>query len=454
MLCDGTFTCGLDDPFRLRNYGNVKNQSIAQILAGDAIGARRLRLLGGQDCGNCHLHNSVDTTNLNFLAPATPYPKTLVVESSIRCNIRCNNSICNIANDATMHVRDEDYLQFSTFKKAIDEIGPHLEELYFWNYGEPFINPKALDMLAYAKVINPEMRVASSTNGLLLDRGNLAERIVTESLVDWLCFTIGGSDEESYALYHKSSSFDKAMGGMRKVVDAKRQHGSSLPLVHWRYLLFSWNDSDEQIAEARRLADDIGVDEFQIFMTSAPLEGRSLRRAPGTPGYDAISDVTDYDAHYRADPYAEAGLHHPECPEHLGPMCWTSRVGRIVILPKNGTISVRLANVGTNPNPDAPVQLRTPWGVFSGSVGVDCWAETVISLPDHTSPDFPVTVEVVVDRPFTPQRYRLSEDIRELGVMVSLDGVTPMPNPYRNQQLPAIGPRLRLGHEPTPLAYA
>ena len=287
LLCDGTITCGLDDPFKLRNYGNLKTHSLREILDGIAVKERRHNLLQGRDCGVCQLHTPVDHVNISQLSPSAPFPYKLVVESSIRCNIRCNNSVCNMANDATFHVRTEDYLNIDVFRKAMDEIGPLLTDLLFFNYGEPFINPKAIDMLKYARLANPKMKITSSTNGLLLSRGDIAEQIVEQGLVDWLCFTIGGCDEDTYSKYHKSSSFEKAIAGMKKVADAKSRLGKTSPTIHWRYLLFNWNDTDAHIARAQQIAKDVGVDEFKIFITGTPLEGRSLRRAPGTPGYEA-----------------------------------------------------------------------------------------------------------------------------------------------------------------------
>lgn len=446
VLCDGTVTCGLDDPFKLRDYGNVKTRSIAEILENDAIKHRRHNLLKGQDCGVCQLQTTVDHHNIIQLSPSRPYPKKLVLESSIRCNIRCNNSVCNIANDATFHVRTEDYLQWDVFIKVIDEIGPHIEELFFFNYGEPFINPKALNMLSYTKRNYPHVKVTSSTNGILLARGNQADRIVEEGLVDWLCFTIGGSNEENYGVYHKSASFAKAIEGMSKVAEARRRLGQVKPVIHWRYLLFSWNDSDEHIKQALNLARDIGVDEFKIFLTGTPLEGRSLRRAPGTRGFEAIREWIDYDAHYRIDTYGESGLWHMEDNATLGQLCWTGRKARVLAMPEDGHINIRLARPDLVSIPATDVDLRTSWGRFPAAVGLGAWADNELTVPSELQDSFqPLLVEINTEQPFTPLRHGIGLDGRELGVMVSLETAFPQPNPFRAQPAQGVGPRLRDG---------
>jgi MoaA/NifB/PqqE/SkfB family radical SAM enzyme len=90
-------------------------------------------------------------------------------------------------------------MQWPMFCKLIDEVGPPLKELYFYNYGEPFLHPKALDMLAYIEKTKSEIQVTSSADGILLAREGRAQRIVSEGLVDWICFTIGGVGQETYA---------------------------------------------------------------------------------------------------------------------------------------------------------------------------------------------------------------------------------------------------------------
>src|SRR6185437_1689943 len=265
------------------------------------------------------------------------------------------------------------------FCKLIDEVGLHLKNLYFYNYGEPFAHPKALDMLAYAKKVNPSVRVTTSTNGILLAREGLTERIVSENLVDWICFTIGGIDQETYGRYHKSGSFEKAMTGMRRMVEAKRHAGKAKPTVHWRYLVFNWNDSDECVAEALRLREEIGPDEFKFMLTASPIEGRSLMRAPGTPGFEAIKPWLAYQDFYSADPFLEAGLWALENSPRLGPFSWTGRTARVCMKPVDGQMNLRLARSSNPMAPPQNVKLRFPWQhEVAGNVGLGQWADNPI----------------------------------------------------------------------------
>lgn len=426
VLSDGNVTCGFNDPFGTRSYGNVATASVREIFNGEGMRALRGRLRAGYRCATCHLYAPVKSLGGAPLPAIPEMPRRLILETTIRCNLRCRNTSCDLNNDRDFKVREAPFLDFDLYRKLMDEVGPGLGAMYFFNYGEPFLHPRAADMLAYARAVNPRMRIASSTNGILLARGDTARRIVAEELVHWINFTVAGADDATYQKYHKGGSFEEAAQGMRRLVEEKRRLGREFPTVRWRYLLFNWNDSDAQVARARELAAEIGVDELTFFLCSAPLEGRSWRRAPGTPGFAAIADKVEYEVHYRPDPFADAGLYPPENHAVLGSHCWSSAQATLTVRPqgrrpwllRGGHIALRLAG---RPGEDAPkVRIATPWGERAAVVGQGTWAVNRVSVPWwRRVGEF--EVRVIADEPFIPLRHGGPHDTRELGVMVSLD---------------------------------
>lgn len=52
---DGNVTCGLDDPYGLRSFGNVHRQSVAEIFANPEYAAMQQKLWEGHRCIDCHL---------------------------------------------------------------------------------------------------------------------------------------------------------------------------------------------------------------------------------------------------------------------------------------------------------------------------------------------------------------------------------------------------------------
>ena len=430
VLCDGTVTCGLDDPFKQRSYGNLKSETMHDVLRKPAIAKRREDLLAGKACEGCSMYTTAARMNDVQLRPSSPFPHRLIIEPSIRCNIRCRNSTCDIANDASFHLRREDFMSWPLFTKLMDEVGPYIKELYFYNYGEPFVHPKALDMLAYAKAKNPDLNITTSTNGILLARAGMAERIVGEGLLDYVCFTAGGVDQETYVRYHKSGSFEKVLHAMRRMMEERRRTGKTKPFVHWRYLLFRWNDSDEHIAEALRLRDELGVDELKFMLSWTPMDGRSLRRAPGTAGFAAIKEHAAYQDGYCPEPYGEAGLWQPEDSPELGRLCWTGRHVRIQTTPAGDNFTLRFSRPEMLDVPKSKVKIRLPWREAEGEVAARGWAENRFDIPvEYVGRTIPIDLEI--DPIFSPLRHIDSADSRDLGIMLSMEGISVQPNPYR-----------------------
>ena len=98
----------------------------------------------------------------------------------------------------------------------------------------------------------PHIYLYTSTNGLALTEAQ-ARRLV-HSGIDEVTFSIDGATQESYVKYRQRGRFDLAIANLRAMADEKRRAGRDVPFLNWRYILFTWNDSDEEMERARQLA--------------------------------------------------------------------------------------------------------------------------------------------------------------------------------------------------------
>ena len=120
----------------------------------------------------------------------------------------------------------------------------------------------------------------TSTNGLLLDSDDKREKLISSGL-DTIEFSIHGSSQETYGKYHRGGDFEKAISNMRSLLDQKRVHGiDQKPFVVWKYILFTWNDSDEAVERAIEISKEIGVDRLTFALTRSPLMGFSRKYLP------------------------------------------------------------------------------------------------------------------------------------------------------------------------------
>ena len=176
-------------------------------------------------------------------------------------------------------------LDFDLFTRVIDEAGPSLGRVDFFNYGEAFLHKRAVEMCEYIKTKFPHIYLYTSTNGLALTEEQ-ARRLV-QSGIDEVTFSIDGATPESYVQYRQRGDFEKAIANLPRPWPTRSAgSGRDVPFINWRYILFTWNDSDEEMALARRLAADIGVDRLCWEITDHPENAFSRRFVPGTPEFD------------------------------------------------------------------------------------------------------------------------------------------------------------------------
>ena len=141
-------------------------------------------------------------------------------------------------------------------------------------------------MVEYIKSRHPHVYLYTSTNGLALTEDGA--RRLARSGIDEVTFSIDGATPESYVQYRQRGDFAKAIRNLTALVDEKRKNGLDVPFVNWRYILFTHNDSDEEMDLARKMAAEIGVDRLSWEITDHPENMFSRRFVPGTPEYARI----------------------------------------------------------------------------------------------------------------------------------------------------------------------
>jgi hypothetical protein len=289
MLCDGRMVCGCADPYGRRVLGDAKTASVSDIWTGPtASGLRRdINAGGSKFCGDCPLKlplKAADTPPVKSL-DAGRLPSRLYIECTAACNISCNQACCAPETGIT-RTRNAGMLDFDLFRRVVDEAGPSLVRIDFFNYGEAFLHKRAIEMCEYIKGRFPTIYLYTSTNGLAFDEDG-ARRLV-RSGIDEVTFSLDGASQETFAIYRQRGDFEKAIRNLRAAVDEKRRRAQDVPFINWRYILFTHNDSDEEMGRARALAQDIGVDRLCWEITDHPENMFSRRFTPGSADLERI----------------------------------------------------------------------------------------------------------------------------------------------------------------------
>jgi hypothetical protein len=289
MLCDGRLVCGCADPYGRRVLGDARTSTIHDVWTGGVITALRQDLNAGSSmfCGDCALKIPLKKDEAPPVRPldAGPLPGRMFIECTAACNISCTEACCAPETGIT-RTRQAGMLDFELFRRVIDEAGPSLGRIDFFNYGEAFLHKRAIEMCEYIKGRHPHIYLYTSTNGLAFSEAQ-ARRLV-HSGIDEVTFSIDGATQESYEKYRQRGRLDVALANLGAMADEKRRSGRDLPFLNWRYILFKWNDSDEEMNLARRRAAELGVDRLCWELTDHPEDAFSRRFLPGTPELEAI----------------------------------------------------------------------------------------------------------------------------------------------------------------------
>jgi hypothetical protein len=415
MLCDGRIVCGCADPYAKRVLGDFRTTSLSAIWRGPLATEVRedINTGGSPFCGDCPLKEPLaddqpaPVRDLNVPS----LPSRLYIECTAACNISCFQACCAPETGIT-RTRQAGMLDWDLFTRAIDEAGPSLVRVDFFNYGEAFLHKRAVEMCEYIKTKFPHIYLYTSTNGLALTEEK-ARRLV-HSGIDEVTFSIDGASQDAYARYRQRGKFEVALGNLRTMAEEKTRSGRDVPQLNWRYILFNWNDSDDEMNRARHLASEMGIDRLCWEITDHPENAFSRRFVKGTPDHDRIRhEIWDSNnlgnAIPGATPRAQIDVQQwlPVLPlkaRAATPLVVKTRVKNLStrMFRAQATYGRRLVRLGA--------QLLDADGRMINRDHARAW------LPGDIAAGTSADVSIEVPAPETPGRYRLKFDLVSEGI--------------------------------------
>src|SRR5262245_54968718 len=424
MLCDGRFVCGCADPYGHRVLGDARASSVRDVWTGPVITGLRQDLNGGGSkfCTDCPLKLPLKKDQAPPVRPldAGPIPHRMFIECTAACNISCTDACCAPETGIT-RTRQAGMLDFELFRKVIDEVGPSLGRIDFFNYGEAFLHKRAIDMCEYIKEKFPHIYLYTSTNGLAFGEEQI--RRLVRSGIDEVTFSIDGATPESYAIYRRRGNFDKAIDNLRHAVDEKRSTGRDVPFLNWRYILFTHNDSESEMHRARSMAAEIGVDRLCWELTDHPENMYSRRFTSGSADLAAIQREVWDDSNLGnaipgAMPRARIDVRQAGLPGRISAL--SSNLPMLARASRPVQIRAKVRNLSTRAFP-----ARASYGRRLVRLGAQlCDRDrSVINrdferawLPDTLQPGQSVDVSMTITAPGRPGRYELKFDLVSEGI--------------------------------------
>jgi len=182
-------------------------------------------------------------------------PAVLYLEATATCNLKC--PMC----PTTMGLPRDPYRT-----KLLDlELLPRLEpalpfvaRCFLSGGGEPLLHPRLFELVRELK--RHEIEVHFNCNATLLDQERA--RLMIESGVDTVSFSIDGATAETYEKIRVGAEFEKTLENLRRLSRLKSELKSRTPFMNLQFTLLDQNVSDlEGIAP---LAASLGINHLVI----------------------------------------------------------------------------------------------------------------------------------------------------------------------------------------------
>ena len=152
-------------------------------------------------------------------------PIILFVDPTSKCNFQC--TFCPTGDRALIDSteRYQGLLDYSVYTKLIDDLAEFdkpTKVLRLYKDGEPFLNKRFADMVAYAKQSGRVQYIDTTTNGSLLDRKRM--QAVVDAGLDRINISVDGMNRAQYLKFTKFDfDFEKFVENVAWLYENRKQ---------------------------------------------------------------------------------------------------------------------------------------------------------------------------------------------------------------------------------------
>lgn len=200
--------------------------------------------------------------------------RKLQIEPSLVCRLRCPG--CS-SHEQVQHRPRPLQLAPADFERLLRDLRDEeysIGEIEYCGQGEPLLHPRFPEFVRLSRQYFP------GTGQRLITSGNFDFHHATgDEPLDEIMVSCDGVWPESYARYRVGGDVARAIQFMG---EARGFRGFPAPSVVWKYILFEWNDSPEELFAAQKLAGEIGVHALLFVYTHSA--GKSRRYTLNNPG--------------------------------------------------------------------------------------------------------------------------------------------------------------------------
>lgn len=179
------------------------------------------------------------------------YPIKLTLEPINVCNLRCPACFTGVGDVG----RVRSSMSLDLYRRLLAEMGDHLLEIEFANWGEPLLAKHLPTMIREAA--DRGITSTVTTNFSIPFDSAKAEQLVSSGLTV-LGVSIDGARQETYQQYRVRGDLETVLRNCALVQEAKVRLASRTPRLLWSFHVFAHNAGDAELARAR--AAELGME--------------------------------------------------------------------------------------------------------------------------------------------------------------------------------------------------
>lgn len=280
---DLTVSCNCQDYDATGHIGDLKDSSLKEIFSGKTAQHFRDQLAIGNlpisQCSGCFDLQVTTRKKAREKSRVWKLPhKGIMVENTVVCNFEC--IACDRGIVATRRRENGRsggrLMSLEDIEIVARLIQAHsIERVYYFNQGEPFLSRDILKEMQIIRQFNPDTKIIVSTNGTFMEG---EEKLKAAMLFDVIYLSIDGSSQEKVEIYQVGGTFERSVENMRQIVKYRDSKGLAKPSIEWKYVVFQWNDSEEEVNRAISMARDAKIDKVCFVKGGMPgQKGESKR---------------------------------------------------------------------------------------------------------------------------------------------------------------------------------
>ncbi len=221
------------------------------------------------------------------------YPRSILIEVTPLCNIRCVFCPCYIEGEEVTRYRKNKYMTFDQFKRIIDQIeGKFNFQMNFTYSGEPLLNKSIFKMVKYLSGRNIPSVIYS--NAMLLTPEKITQML--DSGLDRYIVSFDGATKETYEQIRVGANFEIVISNIKKLIQERKRLSLARPFVEMQFIVNSKNRHEVDLF--KKMCEEIGVDNTYI---------KSLYAYKNTQNQDYIKLVREYFVEDEVARYAVGG---------------------------------------------------------------------------------------------------------------------------------------------------